>query len=144
MCCFDRTIAYPFSAEEFLNGIKQREILSWHRRGKYLIAELTSVLEEDKEQTKRQGDKGTRGQGDKGTRRQGDKETRGQGDKETRGQGDNVENSLHSSDSLPPSPHPPPLPLLFLGRSSKNDWSIIMVASRSAFAEAHAGEAILW
>ncbi|MEA5596250.1 DNA-formamidopyrimidine glycosylase [Rivularia sp. UHCC 0363] len=51
----DRTIAYPFSAEEFLNGIKEREIISWHRRGKYLIAELTSALE----------DKETRGQGDK-------------------------------------------------------------------------------
>ncbi|MBE9214403.1 DNA-formamidopyrimidine glycosylase, partial [Plectonema cf. radiosum LEGE 06105] len=52
----DRTIAYPFSAEEFLNGIKESEILCWHRRGKYLIAELTSILEEDKD---------TRGQGDK-------------------------------------------------------------------------------
>jgi len=60
----ERTIAYPFSAEEFLNGIKEREIISWHRRGKYLIAELTSMLEEDKE-TRRQEDKGTRGQGDK-------------------------------------------------------------------------------
>ncbi|MBF2017428.1 MAG: DNA-formamidopyrimidine glycosylase [Rivularia sp. T60_A2020_040] len=52
----DRTIAYPFSAEDFLNGIKEREIVSWHRRGKYLIAELTSMVEEDKV---------TRGQGDK-------------------------------------------------------------------------------
>ena len=43
-----RTIAYPLSASEFLNGIKEREILSWHRRGKYLIAELSSLLEEDK------------------------------------------------------------------------------------------------
>lgn len=50
----DRTIAYPFSAEDFLNGIKEREIVSWHRRGKYLIAELTFMVEEDKE---------TRGQG---------------------------------------------------------------------------------
>lgn len=45
----NRTIAYPFSVEEFLNGIKEREIISWHRRGKYLIAELTSVLDEDKQ-----------------------------------------------------------------------------------------------
>ena len=50
----NRTIAYPFSADEFLNGIKNREILSWHRRGKYLIAELTSLS----------GDEGTRRQGD--------------------------------------------------------------------------------
>ncbi len=53
----DRTIAYPFSAEDFLNGIKDRVIVAWHRRGKYLIAEL-SLLEEDE-------DKGTRGQGEK-------------------------------------------------------------------------------
>ncbi|MGB3636964.1 MAG: DNA-formamidopyrimidine glycosylase [Rivularia sp. (in: cyanobacteria)] len=50
----NRTIAYPFPPEDFLNGLKQREIISWHRRGKYLIAEL-SLLEEDKE-TRRQGD----------------------------------------------------------------------------------------
>ncbi len=50
----NRTIAYPFSAEDFLNGLKKREIISWHRRGKYLIAEL-STLQKDKE---------TRGQGD--------------------------------------------------------------------------------
>ncbi|MEM6400372.1 MAG: DNA-formamidopyrimidine glycosylase [Cyanobacteria bacterium P01_D01_bin.116] len=43
-----RTIAYPFSAEDFLDGLKEREIISWHRRGKYLIAEL-SLLEEDKQ-----------------------------------------------------------------------------------------------
>lgn len=51
----NRTIAYPFSAEDFLNGLKHREIISWHRRGKYLIAEL-SLLEKDKA-TRRQGDK---------------------------------------------------------------------------------------
>ncbi|MGB3761246.1 MAG: DNA-formamidopyrimidine glycosylase, partial [Rivularia sp. (in: cyanobacteria)] len=50
----NRTIAYPFSAEDFLNGLKKREIISWHRRGKYLIAELSSL----------QKDKETRGQGD--------------------------------------------------------------------------------
>ena len=106
----NRTIAYPFSAEDFLNGLKQREIISWHRRGKYLIAELSFL--EDKE-TRRQGDKETRGQGDKETRRQGDKETRRQGDKETRRQGDEVENnSFPSTPSLPipPSPHPPLYP----------------------------------
>ncbi len=52
----DRTIAYPFSAEDFLNGLKKREIISWHRRGKYLIAELSFLPEEDKETTG-QGDK---------------------------------------------------------------------------------------
>ena len=67
----NRTIAYPFSAEDFLNGLKEREIISWHRRGKYLIAEL-SFLEEDNE-TRGQGDKETRGQVDKETRRQRDK-----------------------------------------------------------------------
>ena len=50
-----RTVAYPFSAEDFLNGLEEREIISWHRRGKYLIAEL-SELKEEKE---------TRGQGGK-------------------------------------------------------------------------------
>jgi len=50
-----RTIAYPFSADEFLNNIKQRKILSWHRRGKYLIAELTCALE---------GEEETRGEGE--------------------------------------------------------------------------------
>lgn len=48
-----RTIAYPFSAEDFLNGLEKREIISWHRRGKYLIAELSGLKE----------DKKTRGQG---------------------------------------------------------------------------------
>lgn len=38
----DRTIAYPFSALEFLTGLKGSQILQWHRRGKYLLAELTS------------------------------------------------------------------------------------------------------
>lgn len=37
-----RTIAYPFSPAEFLAGIQGSRILSWHRRGKYLLAELVS------------------------------------------------------------------------------------------------------
>ena len=41
-----RTVAYPFSAEDFLNGLEEREIISWHRRGKYLIAELSELKEE--------------------------------------------------------------------------------------------------
>ncbi|MBK1986017.1 DNA-formamidopyrimidine glycosylase [Sphaerospermopsis aphanizomenoides BCCUSP55] len=36
-----RTIAYPFSIEEFINNIKASTIKSWHRRGKYLLAELS-------------------------------------------------------------------------------------------------------
>ncbi|MBW4503680.1 MAG: DNA-formamidopyrimidine glycosylase [Scytonema hyalinum WJT4-NPBG1] len=37
----ERTIAYPFSVEEFLTPIKGSAIATWHRRGKYLLAELT-------------------------------------------------------------------------------------------------------
>ena len=37
----DRTIAYPFSMDEFLAALKQVTITGWHRRGKYLLAELT-------------------------------------------------------------------------------------------------------
>ncbi|WP_017315376.1 DNA-formamidopyrimidine glycosylase [Mastigocladopsis repens] len=40
-----RTVAYPFSPEEFLTGIKGNAILTWHRRGKYLLAELKKVGE---------------------------------------------------------------------------------------------------
>lgn len=35
-----RTIAHPFSAVEFLAGLKDAVIVQWHRRGKYLLAEL--------------------------------------------------------------------------------------------------------
>ncbi|TAE55424.1 MAG: DNA-formamidopyrimidine glycosylase [Nostocales cyanobacterium] len=37
-----RTIAYPFSVEEFIEKTKNSSIVSWHRRGKYLLAELSS------------------------------------------------------------------------------------------------------
>jgi formamidopyrimidine-DNA glycosylase len=37
----DRTIAYPFSIGEFFQGIQGGAIASWHRRGKYLLAELS-------------------------------------------------------------------------------------------------------
>ncbi|PHJ68315.1 formamidopyrimidine-DNA glycosylase [Nostoc linckia z18] len=50
----DRTIAYPFSVGEFIDGIKNNAIAIWHRRGKYLVAELTPV----------EKDTGTRGHGD--------------------------------------------------------------------------------
>ncbi|MEH2317796.1 DNA-formamidopyrimidine glycosylase [Nostoc sp.] len=47
----DRTIAYPFSVGEFVDGIKKNAypsgvgaaIATWHRRGKYLLAELSST-----------------------------------------------------------------------------------------------------
>ncbi|UBF29512.1 DNA-formamidopyrimidine glycosylase [Kovacikia minuta CCNUW1] len=35
-----RTIAYPASGMEFLSGLKGSTIAQWHRRGKYLLAEL--------------------------------------------------------------------------------------------------------
>lgn len=37
-----RTIAYPYSVEKFIEQTKNSSILSWHRRGKYLLAELSS------------------------------------------------------------------------------------------------------
>ncbi len=36
----ERTIAYPHSVAEFLTGLKGVAIARWHRRGKYLLAEL--------------------------------------------------------------------------------------------------------
>lgn len=36
----NRTIAYPNSIDEFLSDIKDKIIVKWQRRGKYLIAEL--------------------------------------------------------------------------------------------------------
>lgn len=36
----DRTIAHPFSSAEFLTHLTGSEIVQWHRRGKYLLAEL--------------------------------------------------------------------------------------------------------
>lgn len=38
----ERTIAYPFSANEFIDKIKGTKITTWHRRGKYLLAQLSS------------------------------------------------------------------------------------------------------
>ncbi|MBU7584165.1 MAG: DNA-formamidopyrimidine glycosylase [Nostoc sp. TH1S01] len=37
----NRTIAYPFSIDEFIHGIQGSAIMTWHRRGKYLLAELS-------------------------------------------------------------------------------------------------------
>ncbi|OWY65200.1 DNA-formamidopyrimidine glycosylase [cyanobacterium TDX16] len=44
----DRTIAYPFSVADFLNGISEKAIAQWHRRGKYLLAELVRGSREQK------------------------------------------------------------------------------------------------
>lgn len=40
-----RTIAYPFSPADFLAGIEGKSIVQWHRRGKYLLAELAKSSE---------------------------------------------------------------------------------------------------
>ncbi len=47
-----RTVAYPDSAMEFLSGLEGATIAQWHRRGKYLLAELV-----------RKQESGVRGQG---------------------------------------------------------------------------------
>ncbi|AFZ26993.1 formamidopyrimidine-DNA glycosylase Fpg [Cylindrospermum stagnale PCC 7417] len=39
----DRTIAYPFSVGEFVENITGSAIATWHRRGKYLLAELSPL-----------------------------------------------------------------------------------------------------
>jgi len=39
----DRTIAHPSSIQEFLEGLKGTAIAQWHRRGKYLLAELSTT-----------------------------------------------------------------------------------------------------
>jgi formamidopyrimidine-DNA glycosylase len=38
-----RTIAYPPEIEAFLTGIQGYQITTWHRRGKYLLAELEGI-----------------------------------------------------------------------------------------------------
>ncbi|AFZ37920.1 DNA-(apurinic or apyrimidinic site) lyase [Stanieria cyanosphaera PCC 7437] len=38
-----RTLAYPLSEAEFLQGIVDQKIASWERRGKYLLAQLQSA-----------------------------------------------------------------------------------------------------
>ncbi|MBD2037037.1 DNA-formamidopyrimidine glycosylase [Leptolyngbya sp. FACHB-321] len=42
----DRTIAHPFSVPDFLTALKGTAIVQWHRRGKYLLAELEPSLEQ--------------------------------------------------------------------------------------------------
>ncbi|GAX40321.1 formamidopyrimidine-DNA glycosylase [Tolypothrix sp. NIES-4075] len=85
----ERAIAYPFSIVEFIYGIKGSAIATWHRRGKYLLAELIT-----------EGEKGTGGVGDK------------EDSLETGRGGDNNNNSFPPSPPLPipHSPHPPTPP----------------------------------
>jgi formamidopyrimidine-DNA glycosylase len=40
-----RTVAYPHSLEEFLEGIQGHYLTAWQRRGKYLLAQLDSTSE---------------------------------------------------------------------------------------------------
>lgn len=42
----DRTIAHPLFVEGFLAGLKGKGISQWHRRGKYLLAELNDLHSE--------------------------------------------------------------------------------------------------
>ena len=44
----ERTIAYPPSGEEFLAGVTNKAIASWHRRGKYLLARLIDSQQQDR------------------------------------------------------------------------------------------------
>lgn len=37
----DRTIAHPFCMDDFIAGLTGQAIAQWHRRGKYLLAEIT-------------------------------------------------------------------------------------------------------
>ncbi len=44
----NRTIAHPIFVPEFLSGLTGAAIAQWHRRGKYLIAELVQAVGADK------------------------------------------------------------------------------------------------
>jgi formamidopyrimidine-DNA glycosylase len=46
----DRTIAHPLSVAEFLAGLKNVTITGWHRRGKYLLAQLSKSNIGDQEE----------------------------------------------------------------------------------------------
>jgi len=45
-----RTIAHPFCVGEFLARLKNVTITHWHRRGKYLLAELAHSNQTNREQ----------------------------------------------------------------------------------------------
>jgi len=45
--CRDSTVAFPLNKEEFINGLRNSLIYKWDRRGKYLIAQLQEVHNEN-------------------------------------------------------------------------------------------------
>ncbi len=45
--CRDSTVAFPINKEEFINGLLNSLIYKWDRRGKYLIAQLKEVQNEN-------------------------------------------------------------------------------------------------
>ncbi|NWF58042.1 MAG: DNA-formamidopyrimidine glycosylase [Fischerella sp.] len=97
-----RTIAYPLSVDDFVAFIQGSAIATWHRRGKYLLAELTPSLGEEGElgapTTDREWELGARG-------RVGEGEKLGEGDG-NRGRGGEMNNSkLLSHSSTPPLLH---------------------------------------
>ena len=45
--CRDSTVAFPLNKEEFIKGLRNSLIYKWDRRGKYLIAQLKEVQNEN-------------------------------------------------------------------------------------------------
>ena len=45
--CRDSTVAFPNNKEEFINGLQNSLLYKWDRRGKYLIAELKKIQNEN-------------------------------------------------------------------------------------------------
>ena len=45
--CRDSTVAFPINKEEFIKGLMNSLIYKWDRRGKYLIAQLKEVQNEN-------------------------------------------------------------------------------------------------
>jgi len=45
--CRDSTVAFPTNKEEFIKGLQNSLICKWDRRGKYLIAQLKEVQNEN-------------------------------------------------------------------------------------------------
>ena len=41
--CRDSTVAFPAKKEEFIKGLQNSLIYQWDRRGKYLIAQLKKI-----------------------------------------------------------------------------------------------------
>ena len=45
--CRETTVAFPIKKEEFIKGLQNSLIYKWDRRGKYLIAELKKIENEN-------------------------------------------------------------------------------------------------